>query len=713
MNNILVLDVENSVSRKAFQKRDGSGATITQMLPFTPGNRLVSIGTGENPDDIADTEYFCFYHNEKKPDEGAFAAVQKKLDTATLLIGHNIKHDMHWLRACGFKYDGDVWDTAIVEYVLSRGVKRPLKLKLVLERYDLPRKRTDLTEGYMADGVGFEAMPWDIVEEYGRGDISSTMALYLHQLKLLETPENQTLKSTVKMMCTFTPVVQEMEYNGLKIDFDALAKVEDEYVEELRILSDRLKELASGVMGDTPIRLTSNDFLSELLYSRRVKDKSRWKELFNIGKDARGKDLMKPRMTKSKFNAQVRANTEVIRKTEVKHCKACDGRGYYQKMKKDGTPWKNTTKCPECNGEGFIYTSTGVVGGFKLVPKGVSYTSASGFAAGKEVLAELLEIATGDAHEFLTKMVRYNAITSYLSSFVDGMRKYAEDDAILHCSLNQTITATARLSSSNPNFQNQPRGNTFPVRRAVASRFEGGSILEFDYAQLEFRIAGFLSGCKVLRDFVESGQDAHKFSKDTINGFDPTLPQIDRQDAKPHTFKPLYGGMSGTPRERHYYQSFLKLFTGVADWQEALKREALATKKIRLPSGREYHFPYVKRLASGYVQESTKIVNYPVQGFATGDIVPLAGIAVHRLIREAQKSGLKSLLILTVHDSLVCDVYPGEEETMVEIMQRGMLSIPELCKEFYDLDFEYPIQVEGKIGPNWLDTKEIGKYDKA
>ena len=147
--------------------------------------------------------------------------------------------------------------------------------------------------------------------------------------------------------------------------------------------------------------------------------------------------------------------------------------------------------------------------------------------------------------------------------------------------------------------------------------------MESDYGQLEFRVAGLLSGCPVVLSDIQSGVDVHAFTRDTINEFDKTLLQITRQDAKADTFKPLYGGQSGTPRQVSYYKAFMEKYSGIGAWQEELKREALRTKRVRLPSGREYAFPWARRLKGGYVAQSTNIVNYPVQGFATGDLVPL------------------------------------------------------------------------------------------
>ena len=229
MNNILVLDVENTIHVKSYYNRDMCKSTITKMGPFHPNNKLVSVGIGINPDDVNDTEYYCFNHNEKSMDEGAFEAVQKHLDKADLLIGHNLKHDMHWLRACGFEYTGKLWDTQIAEFVLCRSIKRPLALKHVAKRYEAPAKRTDIIDEYMKDGIMFDTIPWDIVEEYGRGDITTTMAVYLTQQKLFKMSSNVGLLPTVRMMCDFLHAIEEMEFNGLSIDFDALNEVENEY----------------------------------------------------------------------------------------------------------------------------------------------------------------------------------------------------------------------------------------------------------------------------------------------------------------------------------------------------------------------------------------------------------------------------------------------------------------------------------------------------
>ena len=259
----------------------------------------------------------------------------------------------------------------------------------------------------------------------------------------------------------------------------------------------------------------------------------------------------------------------------------------------------------------------------------------------------------------------------------------------------QAVTATGRLSSRDPNFQNQPRGKTFPIRKVVTSRFDKGSILEVDFAQLEFRTAVYLAQDKQGMEDIKNKIDVHQYTADIIG--------VSRQDAKAHTFKPLYGGVTGTEDEKRYYTKFLEKYKGIKEWHEKLQSEAIRFKRVKLPTGREYSFPYAERTPWGGSTYGTQIKNYPVQGFATADIVPLACINIYNLMREKK---VKSLLINTVHDSIIADVYPGEEKIMSDIFRQGTADVIPALKTYYKIDFNVPLDTELKIGYNWLDMKE-------
>lgn len=166
-----VIDIETTI------RNDGSGKGSPS--PYLAENYLVSVGYKSKDNE----EYLCFDHNEKVADNDAKEKVTEQLRKTTLLIGHNIKFDLSWLLECGFKYDGDVYDTMIYEYLKAGG--RPnirVNLSACCDRRGLPIKQ-DVPKYYLKEGLGFESMPWNVVEEYGRNDVSITWGLYKAQIE--------------------------------------------------------------------------------------------------------------------------------------------------------------------------------------------------------------------------------------------------------------------------------------------------------------------------------------------------------------------------------------------------------------------------------------------------------------------------------------------------------------------------------------------------
>jgi len=677
---ITVLDVETS-----FVDHNGK----TDPLPFNPHNKLVSVG--------ANDDYYFFYHRDSEFDvQKNHKDLQETLDKTTLLVGHNVKFDLVWLLESGFKYKGRLYDTMIGEYVLLRGLRKPLSLKEICKRRSIAQK-SDAVDDYMKQKISFENIPIDIIEEYGRQDVVSTRALFDSQMSDFKKGDNKVLLKSVKMMNEFLPVLGTMERNGIHIDVPGLDAVEKEFKEEFGTIAQRIKNIIWEQMGDTPINPGSGEQLSWLIYSRKVTDKKKWSELFNIGIDKNTKRKKKrPVFSKAKFKDAVMFNTNSIKKTISNQCDTCTGDGTIQRVKVNGDIYKNLSKCDVCQGTGLVYSELNKIAGFSQVPVGVSDVADGGFKTDRETLKRISLRATGDLKEFVDLIIRYNAIDTYLNTFVNGMRDHVNEDSILHPKFMQCVTATGRLSSRDPNFQNQPRGNTFPIRKVITSRFKDGKIMEIDFSQLEFRTAVFLSQDKQGMKDIADGVDVHQFTADTIG--------VSRQDAKAHTFKPLYGGMSGTEDEKRYYKAFLDKYKDVAKWHETLQSNAIQYKKIKTPSGREYSFPYAQRMAWGGSSYSTQIKNYPVQGFATADIVPIACINAYNLMEENK---VKSLLINTVHDSIVADIYPGEDKIMADLLDLATLNVIDSLKIYYDLDFNVPLDTETKIGYNWLEMQEI------
>lgn len=698
-----VLDVECVMQWLDSGKKDGS--------PFNGLNDLVSVGFKSWNTALVDqnlyVDGYVFFHHNEGPTPYGKERIQKILDRTELLIGHNLKFDLMWLWASGFKYDGACYDTMNGEYILARGLKLKLNLESSCIRRKVTQKKGDIVKGYLDKKIGYEAMPRSVVEEYGRGDVQSTYELYLAQLALYELPRNAGLKPTLQMANELLIFLAEVETNGIYINLNALAAVERDYLAEKAQLVTDINRIVAMVMGDTPININAPAQLSQVIYSRSVNDRHEWVRTFNIGTDEHGKDLRRPRMSPKDLTSAIRKNTSILRRTVANQCVVCGGTGRVDKYTKSGAMFKNRPKCQVCGGVGICYVPSAKVAGLCLGPRNIHDLTANGFSTDKETFEYLASLpgVSEQAKTLLTKLVRLNAVETYLSSFVGGIRRATRANKILHTTLNQCITATGRLSSSDPNYQNQPRGATFPVRRVVRSRWKNGLIAEVDFSQLEFRGAAALSACLVMLAEIVSGVDVHAYtSKVLTDAGQPTS----RQAAKPRTFRPLYGGVSGTPAEVAYNKAFMAKYNGLRSWHERLLDSACTSHIIRLPSGREYHFPEAIRQRSGWVTGATQIKNYPVQGFCTADIVPIACINLRHLFRLHR---VKSLIINTVHDSLVVDVYPGELDKVTDLMIQACMDVLPELKRRYNYDFTVPIGVELKAGPNWLNMKVYKEKD--
>lgn len=704
----LVCDVEHTITCIDVDKDKWD------YSPFNPNNKLVSVGWAllDDNNEVIETDYFFTYHKQEFDKE----LHARKADTFRCLvrdckvfIAHNAKHDYNWLRECDFELTDKLACTFIGEYVLARGRRVPLDLLSVGGNYSgVSLKKSSIIQEYLDKGLMFDDIPLEVVEEYGNADVLSCAQIYREQCKVYELAQNKILIPTRNMMWEYSLVLADIERNGIAIDMVALDKIQAEYEAERGELKVRLREIVQEVMGDYPYNLDSPAQVSEIIYSRKVNDKEAWIKAFNIGLDARGKSLRRPFMDDVDFKKVVNKLTDKVYRTKARQCDICIGQGYLQRLKKDGSNFKKLNVCHTCGKSGIVYDKSERIAGFKLSPTMVADISIGGFVTDKDKLTLLIAEAKKTnnelAIEFLTKSIRLNAINTYIDSFCVGIRRSVQKDGLLHTKFNQCITSTGRLSSSDPNLQNQPRGKTFSIRRCFISRHNNGVLVDTDFAQLEFRAAAELSGCAKALEDILAGVDVHAFTSMTMTEAGQLT---DRQDAKPHTFKPLFGGQSGTEAEQTYYKAFLDKYVGIKNWHKELEQEVLEYKTITLPSGRQYAFPHAKLNKSGYLNQRTQVVNWPVQGFATADVYPVAAIILWKTYKKHQ---LKSKLVLTVHDDLLTDVYPGEEEIVLKLnMQLADMAMWGL-KQRYGFVCKVPLATETKLGPNFLD---LAKHQPA
>ena len=480
---------------------------------------------------------------------------------------------------------------------------------------------------------------------------------------------------------------------GFKVDLQELERVAKEFENEKAEIETRLQKKVRELMGDTPINLRSPEQKSQVLFSRRVHDKKEWADLFEFTQ------------TQEEFKDAVAANSSPIYRTTAYTCPSCQGEGKVYRLKKDGTKFARPNKCKDCDAQGYKLKNTQQVAGLRFTAPSKKWVSANGFNTGKDELDVLSSTAKqnrmDEAISFISDLKRHNAISSYLSSFVNGIRAYTKDNGFLHVGLTQHITATGRFSGRNPNMQNMPRGGTFPVKKVFVSRFNNGLIMEADFAQLEFRTAAFLAQDETAMQEISTGFDVHAYTAKVItDAGQPTS----RQAAKEHTFAPLFGasGYGRTKAEATYYKHFNDKYKGIANWHSNLADEALRFLKITNISGRQYAFPDVTRRHSGVPTHFTMIKNYPVQGFATGDVVPVVLNEMHERLRH-----MKSCLVNTVHDSMVVDVHPDEKDLVLSMVWTMNQDLNNIIEETYGIKMNVPMLLEAKIGENWLDTVDV------
>ena len=678
----LTLDIENTVTKRNDK---------LHLDPFEPENTLVMVGM---LDDLGHEDIVTFDHSEQQPTTEGRSIVQRKLDETSLLIMHNASHDLMWLWESGFTYEGEIFDTMLGEYVLQRGQKEPLSLEACAERYDLDTKKQDSLKEWLKAGKSVRDMNHTELSDYLSADLHATQQLYNRLRKQYE--ECSSLEGTIKLTNQLAVHLTRIYQRGFAVDLDALEEVRKEFEQERDTLTRELEEQVRELMGDRPINLNSPEQLSWVIYSKKPKDKKVWADLFD------------PYMPDADYRSTVYNNSEKLYKQKAKQCYSCKGTGQIRKVKKDGTLYSRANRCSNCNGSGYTFTDiNSSVCGLKFNAPTAKWISANGFATSKDRLVYLEGVARQrdmqNAVQFLQRVRRLSAVDTYLSSFVEGIHNFVKQDGKLHVSLLQHRTATGRLSGANPNMQNMPRGGTFPVKRVFKSRWDGGKIVEADFAQLEFRVAAFLSQDRTAIEEVTTGFDVHSYTAKVITDAGQ---RISRQDAKSHTFAPLYGasGFGRTPAEAAYYEQFTKKYSGIAKWHKELAREALGTGKIRTPSGREFSFPDVVRRSNGSVTYFTQIKNFPVQSFATADIVPISLIYIDKMLGINQ---MQSCIVNTVHDSIVIDVHPNEKEKVLRVIKAANDSLIQIVNRKWNIDFNLPLLLEAKIGDNWLDTVDV------
>lgn len=325
----------------------------------------------------------------------------------------------------------------------------------------------------------------------------------------------------------------------------------------------------------------------------------------------------------------------------------------------------------------------------------------TGYSTNAEVLESLrLE------HPIVEQILAYRLWSKLKSTYLDGIAGLIRTDTgRVHTSFNQTVTATGRLSSSDPNLQN------IPVRteegRMIRALFEPGEgydcLLSADYSQIELRLLAHMSGDENFIDAFKRGQDIHARTAAEVFGLplEEVTPEL-RRHAKAVNFGIVYGISDfGLARNLHisrkeagdYISHYFTRYPGVRAFMDKVVAEAHETGYVTTMFGRRRELPAIKsRNFNQRMLAERMAMNTPIQGTAA-DVIKLAMIAAYRKLREA---GVKSRILLQVHDELVLEVKESELETVQAILHEAMEHVVSLS---------VPLSIDVHWGRNWAEAK--------
>lgn len=492
----------------------------------------------------------------------------------------------------------NVWCTMVGEHVIAGNRTVTKGLGDVSERYGYGSKEPYI-DALMSLGVCPSKMPTALLLDRCAKDVHQTHQIFLDQRKYMK---DNGLLPVMHTRMILTPVLADIECQGLALDHKKVRSEWDEVRRELDKLDMALNKITGG------INLNSAQQRGKFIYE------------------------------------------------ELKIKEPTDRRGN-----------------PIRTGTGNYSTSTDII--------------------------NTLKPTNNKQREFLQLYSARARLQSDMSKTLSKFYECVSNNDLLHAQFNQAITKTHRLSSNGTKyriqFQNIPRHykGMFVPRNP-----DDFSIGEADGSQLEFRVAVYLGQDPQGFEDIANKVDVHSFTAKVMTD---SGQETDRNGAKAHTFKPLYGGQSGTDAEVAYYTAFKEKYNKIADTQEDWKQEVLRHKKLRLASGMVAYWEDTTITGSGYITNSTTISNLPVQSLATAEIIPIAVAALWHLMRGHE---LLSVIVNTIHDSVVYELHKDEHSIVEKLCREAFTTIVyHYLDAVYGIKFNVPLAVEMCSGTYWGD----------
>ena len=306
-------------------------------------------------------------------------------------------------------------------------------------------------------------------------------------------------------------------------------------------------------------------------------------------------------------------------------------------------------------------------------------------------------------HPIVDEVLEYRTLTKLKSTYADGLLKVIGEDGRIRSSFQMTVTATGRLSSTEPNLQN------IPVRKKLGAEIRkmfvagpGMVLVDADYSQIELRLLAHISGDEAMRDAFLSGEDFHTVTASKVFNvpIEDVTPVL-RSRAKAVNFGIVYGisafslaqDIGVFPNEaKAYMDAYLDKYHGVRDYMDKIKAQAKADGYVETLFHRRRYLPELKSSNFNVRSFGERVaLNMPVQGTAA-DVIKLAMVNVHRRLQEEK---LEARLILQVHDELIVECPESEAEHVQALLEQEMENA---------VHYSVPLIAEAHIGHSWAEA---------
>lgn len=639
---------------------DTEGCSTGAMHPWEPGYYMSCVGVVTENEGYRTEEFIWHDHCDERPTDGGIVRLQNIVDNADLIVMHNAKYDVCVLRSFGIKFnDTKLHCTMVTEYLLAgQDKKLSYSLNEIAKRYELGQKE-DKVKSYWERGIETYDIPAWILKPYCLQDCHLTMDIFKNQIPLIK---KRGLGRVVDLQNEFVYVLSDMESNGLLFDKDTATKIIETYQEKT---TAKVVEILRGVPEGDKINLSSHQQLSAFLFGGLLKLK--WYE-----------------WTVVEYKTKPYSDYyEKLHKKEV----VFEGMGF--------TPNKKTKKAD----------------GYYGVDKDTIYDLTAHTKHQRQLKKNLIDYS------------KYAKIVSTLQGRKGdkGLMSKVMPDSCLHPALNQAITSTGRLTSSNPNGQNL----FTTIKRCFTPRNDG--IMQADLSQIEWRSAAWLSQDEVMMHEINSGIDQHvatltQLMEMVYEGKDHPPSKEKRKHAKVFNFRMIFGGtewgfyldvnMPHFPLNKwaKTIKGFWAKYWGLDSMHKENIKFVYRNGFIEIPTGRWFKFHKQELKGGEYGYKVNQIKNKPIQGIAGGDILPLLGVIIRRGMRQM---GLSSQLILTVHDSIVFDYVEAERDKLARLCYNVGNNLADYVSNYYGLKWNVKLEVEVEVGPNYgdlhyLPPEEVG-----